>query len=152
MRQHATVQQQVTPVGPEEYDALMEVWESSVRATHHYLKEKDLQFYKPLVRNKYLKAVKLHAVRHRDGRIAGFMGTAKGALEMLFIHADSRGQGIGKLLLLHAIHQLKVSRVDVNEQNEQAIGFYERFGFRTADRSAVDGTGRPYPILHMQLT
>ncbi|GHA70573.1 GNAT family N-acetyltransferase [Pontibacter akesuensis] len=152
MSQDTEAQEQVSPVGPDEYNAVMEVWEASVRATHHYLREKDLQFYKPLVRHKYLKAVKLHAVRHPDGSIAGFMGTAKGALEMLFIHPDSRGKGIGKLLLLHAIHKLKVSRVDVNEQNVQAIGFYERFGFRTADRSERDGTGKPYPILHMQLT
>ncbi|GAB3827893.1 GNAT family N-acetyltransferase [Pontibacter rugosus] len=149
--QHLEAQQQVSPVSPAEYDEVMKVWEASVRATHHYLKEKDLQFYKPLVRNQYLKAVKLTCIRHNDGRIAGFMGTAKKNLEMLFIHPQSRGQGIGKKLLLHAINQLQVEKVDVNEQNEQAIGFYERFGFRTVERSDVDGTGRPYPILHMQL-
>ena len=149
--QHLEAQQQVSPVSPAEYDEIMEVWEASVRATHHYLKEKDLQFYKPLVRHQYLKAVKLTCVRRADGSIAGFMGTAKKNLEMLFIHPQNRGQGIGKKLLLHAMNQLQVEKVDVNEQNEQAIGFYERFGFRTVERSDVDGTGRPYPILHMQL-
>ena len=33
----------------------------------------------------------------------------------------------------------------------QAAGFYERMGFRTAGRDATDPSGRPYPILHMEL-
>lgn len=32
-------------------DELVEVWEASVRSTHHFLAEKDIQFFKPLVRN-----------------------------------------------------------------------------------------------------
>lgn len=39
---------------------------------------------------------------------------------------------------------------DVNEQNEQAIGFYIYKGFSVAGRSELDGTGKPYPILHLK--
>lgn len=39
--------------------------------------------------------------------------------------------------------------VDVNEQNPQAIGFYEHHGFRTVSRTTHDPSGKPYPILHM---
>jgi putative acetyltransferase len=41
--------------------------------------------------------------------------------------------------------------VDVNEQNDQAVGFYRRMGFEVAGRSAVDGLGQPFPLLHMRL-
>ncbi|SPU55612.1 Uncharacterized N-acetyltransferase YjaB [Brevundimonas vesicularis] len=41
--------------------------------------------------------------------------------------------------------------VDVNEQNIQALGFYERLGFKVTSRSAVEGQGRPYPLLHLRL-
>lgn len=79
------------------------------------------------------------------------MGISEGNLEMLFIDSSSIGQGIGKLLLLHAITNLNISKVDVNEQNEQALKFYEHFGFKVISRSELDWTGKPYPILHMQL-
>jgi putative acetyltransferase len=70
---------------------------------------------------------------------------------MLFVDARYIGKGVGKLLLLHAITNLHVTRVDVNEQNEKALQFYEHFGFKVTSRSELDGSGKPYPILHMQL-
>jgi putative acetyltransferase len=70
---------------------------------------------------------------------------------MLFINSNVIHQGIGRMLLLHAINDLGITRVDVNEQNEQAVGFYEYFGFKANSRSELDGLGKPYPILHMQL-
>lgn len=30
---------------PQDYDELLTVWEASVRSTHHFLAEKDIQFY-----------------------------------------------------------------------------------------------------------
>lgn len=70
---------------------------------------------------------------------------------MLFIDPYLRGQGIAKMLLQFAIDHLNVTNVDVNEQNIQAVGFYKHFGFKVISRSELDGTGKPYPILHMQL-
>ena len=58
---------------------------------------------------------------------------------------------MGKALLQHAIESQKVNKVDVNEQNEQAVGFYLHSGFVTYKRSELDATGKPYPILHMEL-
>ena len=40
-------------------------------------------------------------------------------------------------------------RVDVNEQNVRAVGFYERLGFRQIGRSPLDSAGMPYPLLHL---
>ncbi|WP_366520172.1 GNAT family N-acetyltransferase [uncultured Carboxylicivirga sp.] len=74
-----------------------------------------------------------------------------GDLEMLFVHPKERGNGIGKDLLEYAIDEQKVTKVDVNEDNEQAVGFYEKFGFKTCKRSELDLSGKPYPTLHMKL-
>ncbi|HGJ5875650.1 MAG TPA: hypothetical protein ACHBX0_03620 [Arsenophonus sp.] len=49
------------------------------------------------------------------------------------------------------MHQLAVNKVDVNEQNKQAIGFYQRHGFRVYDRSELNGQSNPFPLLHMWL-
>ena len=39
----------VYPVGPDEGERLIEVWEASVRATHDFLSESDIAYLKPLV-------------------------------------------------------------------------------------------------------
>lgn len=131
-----------------DFDELLEVWESSVRATHDFLTENDILSLKPLVRNEYLQSVTLFCVR-RDGQIVGFMGLSSDKIEMLFIRAENRGQGIGKRLVEYATNEKGIEKVDVNEQNPQAVGFYERMGFRTVKRNPTDAQGRPFPILEM---
>lgn len=73
------------------------------------------------------------------------------SIEMLFVAAEARGRGIGSALMRQAL-ALGASRVDVNEQNPQALGFYRRFGFEVKSREAVDSLGLPYPILHCTLS
>jgi putative acetyltransferase len=69
----------------------------------------------------------------------------------LFIHPDWRGQGIGRHLFTYAVETLGATKVDVNEQNDQAVGFYQRMGFEVVGRSEDDGLGQPFPLLHMRL-
>ena len=85
------------------------------------------------------------------GGFTAFAGVAGDMLEMLFVAPGMRGKGFGRQLVNHITRHCGVRRVDVNEQNPQAAGFYERMGFRTAGRDAADPSGRPYPILHMEL-
>ncbi|HEY1021166.1 MAG TPA: GNAT family N-acetyltransferase [Flavisolibacter sp.] len=66
---------------------------------------------------------------------------------MLFIHPRSQGRGLGKALLQYAVFTLKIKAVDVNEQNDQAVDFYRKFGFTVTSRSETDGLGKPYPLL-----
>jgi putative acetyltransferase len=137
---------------PNDYPEITEVWEASVRATHHFLSEADIQYFKPLILNEYLKAVHLLCVKDDLGKIIGFLGVHEDSLEMLFLHPNARGQGIGKQLVNHAIQQLNIKKVDVNEQNPDALGFYQHAGFVIKGRSETDGLGKPYPILHLQIT
>lgn len=141
----------VTRAGEGDYAEIVEVWEASVRASHHFLSEEDIRFLRPLVRDEFLAAVDLYCARDGAGRILGFMGVADGKVEMLFLAPDSRGKGLGRLLLRFAVDGLGADKVDVNEQNPAALGFYEHMGFRVVSRSPVDGLGKPFPILHMAL-
>ena len=136
---------------PQDYDELLTVWEASVRSTHHFLTEENIQFYKPLVRNQYFQAVELYIIRNREGKIAAFMGLSDELIEMLFVHPDEQGKGYGRRLLEYATRRKQMNKVDVNEQNDKALGFYLRMGFRIIGRDETDGMGKPYPILHLQL-
>lgn len=133
-----------------DYETLLNIWEDSVRATHGFLKEEDLQFYKPLILHEYFHQVKLFCHKNSNFEITGFMGIAEDKLEMLFIDPRARGTGLGKELLAYAIGRQRVKRVDVNEQNEQAVGFYKHMGFQVVGRSEFDGAGKHYPLLHME--
>ncbi|MFC6998407.1 GNAT family N-acetyltransferase [Rufibacter roseus] len=134
-----------------EYEEILEVWEASVRATHHFVSEDEIHFYRPLILQQLLPQVQLTCARNEAGNMLGFSGVADGKLEMLFLHPAVRGKGIGRKLLQHAVQQQKVTKVDVNEENEQAVGFYLHEGFQVASRSPVDGMGNPHPILHLEL-
>ena len=79
------------------------------------------------------------------------MGVAEDNLEMLFVENKHRGTGVGKKLVSYAIENFHVNKVDVNEQNSQAVGFYKHLGFKMYRKSELDAEGKEYPILHMKL-
>lgn len=136
---------------PKDYPAIVEVWEASVRATHDFVTEEDILFFRPLVRDGLPRTDQLLCARAADNSLTGFIGVTGRKIEMLFVHPDWRGKGVGRCLLEHAVSVLGASDVDVNEQNEQAVAFYRRMGFVVVGRSDLDGTGKPYPILQMRL-
>lgn len=130
---------------------IFEVWESSVRATHAFLTEADIATLVPLVREGLAHFTPIHVLREPSGAVYAFLGVADQKVEMLFVHAAHRQRGAGRHLLQFAIRTLGATLVDVNEQNPQAVGFYEHLGFRTFGRSQLDASGNPFPILHMKL-
>lgn len=140
----------ITTATVTDHAALIDLWELSVRATHDFLPEEYLQEIKQLLPG-ILPQVPLYVWKDAAGKIAGFAGVADGKIEMLFIHPADRGKGTGKMLTHYCIHELKASKVDVNEQNKQAIGFYEKLGFRQTGYSEVDGLGRNFPLVLMEL-
>lgn len=138
-------------IGAAEYPALVAIWLGAVRATHDFLAEADRDEIEAKLESDYFPAVVL-AVAERDGRPVGFSGVLDGTLEMLFVDATQRDSGIGTALLTHAISAHRVTRVDVNEQNASAAGFYTHRGFEVIGRSETDEAGRPYPLLHLRLS
>lgn len=132
-----------------DYPRLLEIWESAVLATHNFLKEEDFTYYKENLPS-YFSFVSLWGYEEQ-GRLVGFIGLAENSLEMLFIDATIRGKGIGKKLTEFAIQEQGVTQVEVNEQNDQAVGFYQHIGFKIVSRNELDSQGKSYPILQMSL-
>ena len=138
-------------IGAEEYPALAAIWRRAVDATHDFLAEADRDEIEARLQSDYFPAVVLSVAEH-DGRPVGFSGVLDGTLEMLFVDATQRDGGFGTALLTHAIREHGVSKVDVNEQNISAAGFYAHRGFEVVGRSETDEAGRPYPLLHLRLS
>ncbi|MBW9399364.1 acetyltransferase [Leclercia sp. EC_58] len=140
----------IEPAVPSQFERLVAIWESSVRATHHFLQESDIAALRPLLLNAYLPNLKVVIARDESGDIHGFLGVDENRIEMLFVDDASRGKGVGTLLLRHAIDHFGANEVDVNEQNPQGVGFYQHMGFEQVGRSERDGQGNPFPLLHMR--
>lgn len=142
----------ITAVLTEDYPTLVSVWSSSVLATHDFLSATDYDDIKQQLIPAYFPAVTLYkAVDAQTQKTVGFVGVLDGCVEMLFVDAKARGLGVGTALLEYAVRHLAATRVDVNEQNPQAVGFYRHYGFQQVGRSALDAAGKPYPILHLAL-
>ena len=140
----------VSDRAPELVERLVGVWERSVRATHTFLSEAEIAEIKPFV-PQAIAGVETLVVAAREDEPLGFMGVQDGRLEMLFLDPAARGRGLGRRLLEHGIECLGVTELTVNEQNPQAVGFYEHLGFSTYRRTELDEEGRPYPLLYMRL-
>ena len=63
-------------VAKKEFPEIVEVWQASVRASHDFLTEEDIQYFKPLILNDYLKMVDLSCIRDESNQIVGFSGIA----------------------------------------------------------------------------
>lgn len=131
-----------------DYPILVDIWESAVLSTHDFLKKEDFLYYREHLPT-YFQYVTLYGYE-QDGRLVGFIGVAENNIEMLFVHNDYRYKGVGKRLVMYAIEKLQVCKVDVNEQNIQAVGFYQHREFSVITRSDLDAEGKAYPILHMR--
>lgn len=142
----------LSPLGAAEKTAAIDVWEASVRATHGFVRPSDIPLFRRQLESADFGLWTMLAARDAHDRIAGFMGIKGQNLDMLFVHPDHFGQGFGHALLQCAIQEYGVRSLEVNEQNTQALAFYQKHGFGIASRSELDGNGKPYPILHMELT
>lgn len=130
---------------------LVNVWESSVRATHLFLSSQGIEEIKKYVPQALETIANLVVAVDKDNLPVAFMGIENEKLEMLFIAPEERGKGLGKRLIRYGIEKYSINEVTVNEQNPQAIGFYECMGFKTYKRTDHDEQGMPYPLLYMKL-
>ena len=128
---------------------LLSVWESSVKATHLFLSENEIEDIKKYVPQALSEISHLIIVENENQVPMGFMGIVEQHLEMLFISDEERGKGLGKELLQYGIEKYDISDLAVNEQNPLAKGFYEHMGFKVYKRTDHDEQGNPYPLLYM---
>lgn len=135
---------------PDLIKGLLEVWENSVRATHLFLSDSEIQSIKKYVPQALNEVLHLLIAEDESGRPVAFMGVEAGSLEMLFIAPEERGKGMGKRLIQYGIKNYSVEKLTVNEQNPQAKGFYEHMGFQVYKRTDLDEQGNPYPLLYMR--
>lgn len=132
-------------------EQLLTIWESSVRATHLFLSDHEIEEIKTYVPQALKEIPYLILIENENQAPVGFMGIVEQHLEMLFIANEERGKGLGKELLTYGIEKYLVNDLAVNEQNPLAKDFYEHMGFEVYKKTAFDEQGNPYPLIYMRL-
>ena len=135
---------------PDLIASLVSLWEASVWATHLFLSDPEILRIKAYVPRAISGVTHLIVAENDQGTPIAFMGTEGPRLEMLFLSPDQRGKGLGKKLLQYGILHYGVHELTVNEQNSQAVGFYQHLGFEAYKRTEQDEEGSPYPLLYMR--
>lgn len=128
---------------------VLDIWRGAVDATHHFLSDDDRRAIETEV-VAFLPGAPLDLAVDDDDRAIAFMLLDGSHMEALFVDPAHHGAGVGRLLVEEAIRRHPDLSTDVNEQNEAAAGFYERLGFERCGRSALDGQGRAYPLIHLR--
>ncbi|MDE7216994.1 MAG: GNAT family N-acetyltransferase, partial [Helicobacter sp.] len=133
---------------------VVKLWEGSVRSSHHFLNEQDILSIQREVK-KALKSTQHVIVARQKKTFLGFIGIEKNRIEMLFVSPLIFRQGIGRALIEEALNRFlnhyQTIRVDCNEQNPQALGFYRHLGFEVVGKSPTDSAGRDFPIVHLEV-
>lgn len=132
----------------DEGEKLVAIWRRSVDATHDFLSKEYRVELETLVSSFLPEAPLWVAVTEKDEPVAFMLLTGE-HMVALFVDPTVRGCGVGKLLIEHALTLAPKLTTNVNEQNEQAVGFYQKVGFKVTGRSETDDLGKPYPLLHL---
>ncbi|PPF43196.1 GNAT family N-acetyltransferase [Pseudoclavibacter sp. AY1F1] len=141
----------IRPAVTADFPALHALWRRSVEATHAFLSRSQLDAIAVDVRG-YLPRLSDLRVAAQGDEVAGFIAVEGDTIEALFVDAKAQGCGVGSALLRSVLAGRTTLRVDVNEQNPSGRAFYASRGFIEVGRSELDGEGRPFPLLHLQLT
>ncbi len=128
---------------------ILEIWREAVDATHHFLSAQDREAIDQEV-SAFFPEISFTLVVDETDMPLGFMFLHDEHLEALFVDPKHHSRGLGKTLIKTALADNPNLTTDVNEQNLQAIGFYEQMGFVKTGRSATDDQGRPYPLIHLR--
>lgn len=139
---------------PAMLNALIDLWEDSVRSSHGFLAESAIAEIKEEV-SKRLQSAENILVATASNDFVGFIGFENNKIEMLFVSPKFFKRGVGRALIREAyerkLKQYESILLDCNADNTQGLAFYQYLGFRESGRSAKDSKGRNFPIVHFEV-
>jgi putative acetyltransferase len=135
---------------PYDRDRLVDIWWCSAASTHRFLSTFELEALLPEVRALNLEGLDTSVLCASTDEAIGFLVMDGRAIDALFVAPEWLRRGGGTLLMQLARSRARPLTVEVNEQNTQALAFYEASGFAIVGRTPADRAGRPYPLLQLE--
>ena len=111
---------------PDDLAAVMDIWLSANLEAHSFILS---AFFTERFEEVSSAIAGAEVYVFDDGDVRGFVGLQDSYVAGLFVRSDSRGRGIGKALLAHAVSVKGKLSVQVFARNERAMLFYLKNGF-----------------------
>ena len=140
----------IRPLAADDVNILADIWLRASKIAHDFIAEDVLSEQYQLVKDIYLVQAENWVIVSGD-RVAGFIGLLDHHIGGLFVDPDFQGQGLGFKLLQHAHDLKKHLQLHVYERNQQAVRFYQKYGFEIIQRDETDDEGLPFAQLTMIL-
>lgn len=115
---------------PADYEAIAELWEASVRATHHFLKPEEIGFYKPYLVKYALPACRLYGIKTNEGKLCAFIGLSYDKIEMLFVSPKFFKNGCGRRLVDFAERKKNIKRLTSTKKTHAGAGLLSSYGLQ----------------------
>jgi shikimate kinase/GNAT superfamily N-acetyltransferase len=126
---------------PEDEHTVVEIWYQASLIAHDFVPADFWEQEKDVIRREYLPLSKTW-VYEKDQQIVGMLSLSDGqTIGGLFVDPAWQGGGVGTQLINHAKSLRAVLFLDVFKQNERAIRFYQKCGFKIVDESIQPDTG-----------
>lgn len=120
-------------------ESVMKIWLHSNIAGHYFIPQEYWMEHFDEVRDEYLPKSKIF-VAEEDGEILGFAAVqGEDYLGALFVSEEYWRKGIGKRLLNRCKKRYERLILNVYAENEGAVVFYEKMGFKKSGRGMSEG-------------
>ena len=86
-------------------EQLVKVWKGSVKETHTFLSDEEINHIQEYVPQALREVPHLMIIEDDHGFPCAFMGINEHKLEMLFVSPEARGRGLGKKLIETGIRE-----------------------------------------------
>lgn len=132
----------------EDIDAVMEIWLKTNISAHDFIPEKYWVGNFHAVKGQYLPKSDNY-VYSDNGKILAFISVIdeESFIGALFVSDECQGKGIGRKLIDHCKNIYSELEVAVYADNKQAVGFYEKCGFKTVSQQKNSDSGHSEYIM-----
>ncbi|WP_338891271.1 GNAT family N-acetyltransferase [Aeromonas rivipollensis] len=134
---------------PEDMEEIVEIWLLASLQAHDFVDASCWWQAQEELRTRYLDHARIWVFEER-GELLGFMALVDDYLAALFVRPDRQGRGVGHALLQEAKQQEGALHTRVFVENEPAVRFYCRHGFRIGGEVSDPLTGHPQYQMHFQ--
>ncbi|WFF42086.1 N-acetyltransferase [Salinicola endophyticus] len=127
---------------PRDLPAMTQIWLEASCTAHDFVPASFWRNQRQAMQEVYLPAAENHVYVVAEA-VVGFLSLCDSTLAALFVAPSQQGRGVGGALLAHAQTRRDALELQVYQQNEGAVRFYQTHGFIIVASGVDAHTGAP---------
>lgn len=125
---------------PEDIEPLLDVWYRASKVAHPFLTDDFLELERAQIQYLYIDQTETW-IYEVENKLIGFVSMVEKDVAALFVDPLEHRKGIGHQLLNHVFQTREFLTVDVFKENEMAVKFYYKYGFKLVKEKMHEETG-----------